>query len=526
MAAVAGSLFDLHADRIEEVINKNIDVMLPGYDPVWRNNVVTSQGVGPADAIGKDMKILRVFMGGMTGVLEQGAPRADFALYGDDTDNLGAKLYQQNLDQVFPDPLEGPNQRPYRLGIPMRSMVANIMMTLGELTAEANDAFIGQILAPKMEGFSRNIVHTLCNYFYLSQNDEYRISGISATPAVATTSGSTYTLTFSPDNSATDRYYVGQRLDLYNLATSGVDRVNTSNPIYVSAVDELTNRVTLISEGDVFGNVDGSESSHFLVYRNSNSDATPSSGSSGEAEFTGIAGINSWLKGRDGDTVLLGGEAVSGDSVDVAVHPEHKSAFFDLSNATLTEHTLRQYLRRFHAAKMKYGYSIDTIIASEGVWLAYAGTKIGREYLDRTGRVASLSSEGLNTDEYFGGMRFQFDGRSYTGYTSCYVESGTVYGIKTGGSNWKRYVPPDGQINSTFDRVPAFAPFRFVASNLTGTGTNRLPIYDTSSSANITRATEGAQMPGWLRMQLVPDQFAGLKLLNCAEDTQYMSTTI
>jgi hypothetical protein len=520
MAAVAGSLFDLHADRIEEVINNNIDVMLPGYDPVWRNTIVTSQGVGPADAIGKDMKILRVFMGGMTGVLEQGAPSNDFALYGDDTDILSEKIYKQNLNQVFPDPLEGPNQNPYRLGIPMRSMLANIAMTLGELTAEANDAFIGQILAPKMEGFARNIVHTLCNYFYVSQNDQYRLCNIAASPAPAQSGTGPYFVTFSPDNSATDRFYVGQRLDLYGADNN---RDNTAGPIYVSAVDELTNRVTLVSETDIFTGAAGK----YLVYRNSNTDGTPSSGSSAEAEFTGIAGINSWLKGRSGDTVLLGAEAVGGgDDIDVAVHPEHKSAFFDVGSVTLTEHTLRQYLRRFHAAKMKYGYTIDTLIASEGVWLAYAGTKIGREYLDRTGRVASIRNEGLDTDENFGGMRFSFDGRSYTGYTSCYVESGTVYGIKTGGSNWKRYVPADGQINSTFDRVPAFAPFRFVASNLTGTGTNRLPIYDSSASGNLSRATEGAQMPGWLRMQLVPDQFAGLKLLNCAEDTEYMSTTI
>ena len=141
MAAVSGSLFNLHEDRIEEVINKNIEVFLPGLDPIWRDLISTSQGVGPADALGRDLKILKVFMGSMAGVLEQGAPRGDLTLYGDDTDTHGSRLYTQSLNQVWPDPTEGPNAAPYRLGINMRSMMSNIMFTLGEMQAEATSAF-------------------------------------------------------------------------------------------------------------------------------------------------------------------------------------------------------------------------------------------------------------------------------------------------------------------------------------------------------------------------------------------------
>ena len=55
MAATTGSLFDHHSVRIEEVINKNIEIFLPSLDPVWRDTVVSNQGVGPAEAIGRDM---------------------------------------------------------------------------------------------------------------------------------------------------------------------------------------------------------------------------------------------------------------------------------------------------------------------------------------------------------------------------------------------------------------------------------------------------------------------------------------
>ena len=234
---------------------------------------------------------------------------------------------------------------------------------------------------------------------------------------------------------------------------------------------------------------------------------------------TGIAGVNSWLKGGSGtnDNFLLGDEkdGTAANQIDVTVHPEFKS-FTKSSIGTLTEHKLRQYLRRFHAAKNKYGQYIDCLIASDGVWLAYEATKIGREILDRTGRLSSMTSEGSNE-----GFQFAFDGRSYTGYTSTYVEDGSVYGIRKGGNNWKRYVPPTPSGYSSFAQTDAFIPFNFIAGALTGTGTNKLPIYDSSATGNRSMVTEGVQMPGLLRMQLVPDQPAGLKLTGVTTDTVY-----
>jgi len=119
------------------------------------------------------------------------------------------------------------------------------------------------------------------------------------------------------------------------------------------------------------------------------------------------------------------------------------------------------------------------------------------------------------------GFSFTMDGRTYKGYTSNYVEDGTVYGIRKGGSNWKRYVPPTPASVTSFDRLDGFIPFNFIAGALTGTGTNKLPIYDTASGGGISRVTEGVQMPGMLRMQLVPDQPAGMKLTTVTTDNTF-----
>lgn len=526
MAATVGSLFATHAERIEEIINKNVDVILPGVDPVWMDNVVTSQGVAGAGEIGRDMEIIRVFQGGLTGVLEQGAPRDDFALFGDDQDTVikAGRLHKQGLDNVFPDPLEGPNQTPYRLVIPLRSMVANIMFTLGELQADALPATIGQIVAPKLEGFARNMAVTLCNYWYINENDNYQLSNLGATSGTTTLTWTSNVATFQPTNEATHRYHVGMRVDIY--PSSGAT-IRNADAVYVTDVDHLTNTVELTAvanTGTWQANVDTSD---IVVLRR-----TGTAGTAGAQK--GIAGINSWLRtGGDtsgtGEDYLLGSDAVtshgSGTSaIDVNVYSEHKSMGYDMEGKVMTEHTLRQLLRRFHAAKNPYGYFIDTLIASDGVWLAYEATKIGRERIDRSSRIGGTTPEGYSSNANFGGFSFQMDGRNYTGYTSCYIEDGTIYGLRMGGSNWKRYVPPDVRNTKPFDRNSSFIPFRFVASALTGLGTNQLPIFSNDANDR-SRVTEGSQMPGWLRMQLAPDQFCGMKIVNCATDKIYASTT-
>ncbi len=549
------NLFSTHADRIEEVINKNIDVMLPGVDPVWENMVTSSQGVGPVDALGKDYKILRVFQTGMTGILESGKPLDDFGLRGDDATELGARLYRQTLSQTFPDATGGPNQNPYRLGIPMRSMVSNIMFTLGELQAEATPSFIGQIIAPKLEGFARNIAQTLCNTWYQNQNETYRLAKVAS--VTASSGGGVFRAVVTLDNNAVDRFYVGQRIliiegtatadiagntadDAFVVRTaSGGAGASVVKDVFVESVDELTGQVTFISETDVFttNNSSGvavSVGDQILMAGSATISTTNAGGSfnqvacvavaSATSNLTGIAGVNHWLKVTGN---LLGTDADGSNAVSVTDHPEHRSFKYSNSSALLTEHTLRQLLRRFHAAKRKYGYYIDTLVASDGVWLGYESTKIGREMIDRTGRLSSLGTQGSEGGENFdSGFSFTCDGKTYKGHTSTYVEGNTLYGLRLGGQNWKKYVPPEYSGLSNMDGAPGYAPFKFVAGALTGTSTSQLPIYDSSATGNRNLVTEGSQMPGMLRMQVVPDQFCMMKITDIAEDRIKMATDI
>ena len=509
MAVPTGSLFDLHRDRIEEIINKNIDTMMPALDPIWRETIVSNQGVGKASELGRDMKIIKLYRSAvLTGVLESAYPKNYCVLYGDDTSPMSSIMYKQNVDQTWPDQFDTVKSKLFRMAVPMRAMLSNLQMSLGELQAEATPAFIGDVVAPYLKGFAQNLAHTLCLYWYVSQNDNYTIgtlASIGAPAAVGGNGNNSYTLQIEVAEKTFDRFYRGQRLDIFNGTTRVNQDVAGRKSVYVNQIDELTGKVTLISPN---WNFSGVANGHKLTFPNSQK----SNPGEGNPSFTGIAGVNSWMKfsGK-----LLGNEADGGDFIDVDEHPEFKS-FIKSDVGVLTEHKLRQYLHRFHAAKGKYGQTIDALIASDGVWLAYEAQKIGQYQLDRTGRLSSLTSEGSQE-----GFSFTFEGRTYKGHTSNYVEKETVYGIKKGGSNWKRYVPPDPKGVTRFQQADSFVPFSFVMPALTGGSSPKWPITYASGN-NTAMITEAVQMPGMLRMQLVPDQPTGMKLTGVTEDRVYM----
>lgn len=509
--STTGTLFGDQANRIQEILNKNIEVFLPSLDPAWRDTTVTSQGVGPANLIGKDMKILKIYMGSMAGIFEGGA-NANFTMLGDTVTDVTAKFSKQSLTQTWPDPTDGALAKPYRLGIQMKAMVSNLLVTMGEMQAEATPAFIGEVIAPKLEGHARLIAHTLCNYWYMQDNSNFSLGAISSIADLAVASSNT-TFNFIPSNLNIDRFAVGMRIDIWN--STGATRRNvdgSTNRVsaYVTAVDEILNRVYVTVVGlDLTGSIVNGDTIRFA------------NSAVGNPAGFGIAGINSWLKyaSGSGDSAhLLGPDRDTSNAINVNTHPEFRS-FYKSGVGTLTEHKLRQYLRGFHRAKEKYGQYIDCLIASDGVWLNYEAQKIGQYQLDRTNRLSSLTNEGSQE-----GFKFTFDGRTYTGYTSNYIESGTVYGLRKGGSNWKKYVPPSPKGTQKFDKAESFIPFEFVAPAL-GYSSIKVPITKPQTSTGIGLLTEGAQMPGMLRMQLVPDQPAGMRLDGVSEDRQYGATS-
>lgn len=511
-ASSAGQIFNTESGRIEEILSKQIDTILPTLDPIWRDTVVTSQGVGPVSEFSRDFVVNKLYRTGMTGVIEQMDTANNFGLFGDpnNADAISDRLLKSNSGtmKTFPDPKEGPKAKTFSLSCPMRAMYTNLMLTMGEMQMEATPAVIGDVIAPTLQGFAQNLSHTLCNYWYVSQNTSYRLGEITATVAASAAVGATASWEVSITEESYERFFAGQRVDVYNSAgTVRQNHVITGDnsgayvPTYVHSVDDLTGKIRLVADTDWGDTAAGM----IIVYANSGQAA--GSADNAGSTFTGIAGVNSWIKAT-GD--LLGSEAGT-NKIDVGEHPEFKS--FCLDNVgVLTESKLRKYIRRFHAAKQKLGQTIDTLVASDGVWLSYEAQKIGQYQIDRTGNLSSLSSEGSED-----GFAFTFEGRTYRGHTSNYVSKGEVYGWKTSGNNWKRYVPPEYAGLQKMGEVDQHVPFRFVVPALTGGSSVKYPYMNAGSNL----LTEAVQMPGMLRMQLIPDQAAGLKLGGVTTDKEF-----
>jgi hypothetical protein len=539
MAAPVGSLFSTHSVRIEEIISKNIEFFYPAMDPFFTKMVASNQGVGNAGEYGRDWKIRKTYMGSLTGVIDQGGPSGDFTLYGGANDTtLGQKTHLKGLEESWPDAFESPHASPIPLGIPMRSMLTNLPITLGELQAEVTPAFIGNVVAPKLEGFSKNIALTVAMFFYLSQNNFYRLSylaGNSGTGWNATLDTNRELMvdtTFS--NYAAERFFVGQRVQFFSSDGATLRQTPTlgTNTVFVVTRVNLNKGLVYFRALDNQAiNGAGFANNDVIVFAKSKGNAaTPYAQS---PYFTGIAGLNSWIKTGSGsgltwgsgdyvDNFLLGAEADGQNAISVVEHPEFASLSFNLAGAPVTEHFLRQVCRRWYMSKGRFGMDIDSFVAPDGVWLAYEAQLIGRQVEQRRGMLSTLKS-GQGSDNGAMGdadILFVMDGKTFSGYTSVFAESGTIYGHKIRGGNWKRYTPPDPRGVRAGGNVPSWAPFRFVAPALTGTDSIQMPVYRTNGSGR-TVPTEGAQMPGMLRMQVVPDQIPGIKITGAAEDRLY-----
>jgi hypothetical protein len=558
MAAPTGSFLYTKSPIIQEIINKGIEIAMPTMSPIWKRVVAGNAAAIEKSQFGRDLVVIKTFQQGLAGVFEDGGARLDSTLYGDPLNlNLGDKLFMQGNGfgfsaQGWPDPLQGPNPRPFRLRVHMRSMVSNLAWTLGELDAEALPAYLGEVIAPKLAAHSALISHRLCTQWFLNQNTNFRLCTchyVSGSITIAYDAGN-QELTFYTSNLSINRFHVGQRVQFWvsnsraladlktydgSVATSPLD---PDSCFIVTKIDELTNKVSVrhwknqvIAQSGAGANQNfptaasyagAMEVSFFGVAGQS---STPNASSTNNYT-TGIAGLYSWMKVGDtsGTTqttnnTLLGLEADAStgpdgatQAINVNSHPEFKSMSVDMSNQPLTEHTLRKIVRRWHMARGKYGQEIDLFMASDGVWLAYEGTKIGQYEIHREGRLSSLNKEGSEE-----GFTFSFDGKTYNGETDSYMESNTVLGIKTRGGNWKKYVPPSGH-GRRWDKAPAGVPFELVASSMTGLPSNQLPIFRTGNNNDAVQLTEFVQMPGRLRMQLVPDQPTGLIISNVAED--------
>lgn len=520
----AGTLWDSNRTAIQEVLNKTIETTMIEEDPIWKKMGLSSMGVAPVTIGGRDMLVHKLLSTRVnTGVIEEGAPYGDFSLYGENRlTSWGEKQQRAGSPvQSYPDPFNGVLPKFYRFSIPMRSRLASLGLTLDQARMNVMDPVAAKMLSEITLGFAQNITEYFTHDFYADQGSSYKLCSVGTGSSVD--SGSR-TITVTPPDNTIDRFSVGQAVDFFNSTTRVNEVSGTAIRCKVRKVDPVQNKVviqvepdtTILAAGD-FTTISGAVTTTTLLVRANSYSSTYG--------FTSVAGINSFMKfggSSDNDIYLLGGEAVNnsslGGAISVKDHPEFRSMKWDLAGDTLTEHKMRLYLDAWNRAKARFGRSksLDTWLGTPGQLRSWQGTKIASEYFDRgTSGQHSLTNEG-GADS----LAFIHSGKKFSLLTSNRIEAGTSYIIKTGGGNWKKYVPPKTPgTQSGGDKVPSFIPFEFVGSWLNGNSSIQIPYRNSNG-----RPTTGFEMPGDVRMQVAPECPDGIKFVNVAEDKVFADT--
>ena len=516
------ALLDRKSPQIAEKIGKAIIERMAKRCVWFREKVVNSMGTIPVDQFGRDYKIIKTFHNPVGGVIESDRGRARISIDGDATTIVAPKFHTQQVVQTFPDPLTGVNPNPYRLGIQLHGMLTNLALTMGDLDLEANPNNIGSTIAPRMAGFTNMVANHIELYWWLSQNNDYRLCAISAISAITSTTVSTqtyYTFTFEPDNLCALRFVLGDRLDMYD--STGTDRKNDSQSaaasqtvstrlnLWVAAVSPMENKVTLAADSNPAswtgnGGVNPANGD-ILVFANSKL---------GSSTVLGLFGVESWLKfgGGSNDNYLLGAERDTANAIDVTLHPEFRS-YLKENVGILTESKLERYLSMVQMALEAQGWQeLDTLVCSYGVTQKYLEQKVGQYMLDRTGRPASISNEG-----HTGEFGITVGGRKYTMTHSNCMSAQTVYGLRVKG-NWQAAVPPSGKGLSRDGMMGGGIPFEFCGKQL-GMPGNLVPIFNATGTH--TALTTAAMMPGRIRLQWVPNQPVGMKLTGVTEAREF-----
>lgn len=535
----AATFMNEQADRIQELIGTTITRLMPAEDQVWEKMIVNSLGVESADNIGRDYLIRKRYEVGLAGVVEGDAAQDDALMYGDQTTtSLGDRLYTDDVNSFLPDPSQGVNARPIKLAIPMRGLKTNLQLSFAEMRADNLKATLGEVVAPKLRGYGKHITQYLCLSWFLSQNNYYRISNITdvsaAVSVVANTSNQEIEIDLANYGDYTvTRLKPGNRVQFYSsngTTLRELPSLQDQTVLVVVSVDPWTHKVRMRAPDksalNTFISTTLQDNDIIVLMGMKGTSTTPFTTS---PNFAGIAGWNSWIKtGLAGNDTLLGGEAVSGESINVNTHPEFKSFLVNNGGQPLTEYKMTRILNQYHVSGHSWGLELDTLIGSPGITQSVLASRIGREQIDRTGRLASMQSLGVQGGSTDGtGSRYSItvNGRKYDLYESAYVEDGTIYGHKMGGGNWVVAVPPDiaGQQSDSRLGVNAKFPFRLVAP-MYGHAGALLPIQRVSGNRVVY--AKGMQMPGVLNCQVYPrQQISGLKITNIATDRLLQATS-
>lgn len=404
MADTIGSI----ANVLKEELAPGIRESLVDIDDVFKNIVSTSMGV-ERDGLGRTWQFIHTFETGLSGGYKIRSAAGPNVVSGLDN------LTMFGTPQGYPSQAEVTSAAYLQKTITLKEGAGSLAIPHQYLRADQLTAAIGSAVRAELRGTAKKIAHTHAIHFFLDDTTNMAIADVGDVSATVTNnSTSAITVDFGGTDAQAPirRFYPGMLVDFHDPLTPFAKR--NSDSLWV------TDQLDPLADTVIFKAVDGVstvtlEDDDVVVFKDSRTQA--------------FSGLNSWIKNTG---------SVFG--ITLATFPHFKSLIVDLSSAVLTEPVLNKNWARFYDA---YGTSksIDTIITTPGVTIGYLDNLSTTKSANEVGRY-QRQGEPLEVSAGWGGFNYVYNGHAVRWLISSYAARGSLYGIKLGQGNIKRFVPP------------------------------------------------------------------------------------
>ncbi len=452
-------LDNLVREELPQIIHEMGPVIAPVFDKIKR----TAFGVKSQSGLGRGYKVIHLYETGVAGIIESADPMGpDFNAIETNQVQILAQGDLESGLSVFPDARQSPHTGDIKRELQLHKMVGNFSIPAAWKQADLLNAAQIKKVARDMKAVAKlKAIYEASSFFSHSVANEAgfvtQVLGKVLTIAENTdlTASNYIDVTINETYGRISNFRQGMRIDIVEddngtlqngsaSATPAVDGTEVQN--YTDSTEKYVHMI--ITSVDFLGK------KFTLRPINSDTGTTPTYASGyGSSTVPGVAGdwltfahtsrynsgsrpqfswgINDWVKSSG---TILGG-ASKAAALDLALYPQFKSQVVPV-NGPLTDDVINGYIGGYLDAYP--GETLDTVITTQGVqlkWLQQPGLYNNRQNYERTGKALSFKGG-------WSSIAYEFGGRTYEWIMSPMCLSNTLYALKFGGDNIKRYGPP------------------------------------------------------------------------------------
>lgn len=462
MAQAIASLDNLVREELPQIIHEMGPVIAPVFDKIKR----TAFGVKSQTGLGRGYKVIHLYETGVAGLIESGDPLGpDMTTFAGNQAQLLAQGALSSGLSIFPSAVEVPHTGDIKRELTLHKVVGNFSIPAAWKQADLLNAAQIKKVARDMKAVAKlKAIYEASSFFSDSVTADSgnvsqvlgRITSIAEADFTGGRSGyeDYVDIVINETHGRISNFRQGMRIDIVadssgtlqdGVAVDGTDVRNYTHTdqdyvhLIVNHVDFLGKKITLRPINSVDGDTPN--------YGSGTSDDLFQAGQAGAANdwlvFAKTTryvaatrpqfswGLNDWIKSSG---TIMGG-ASGAAALDLTVFPQFKSQVKDVSGP-LTDNVINGYIGGYLDAYP--GETLDTIITTQGVqlkWLEQPGLYNNRQNYERTGK-------GLSFKGGWSQISYEFGGRTYEWIMSPMCLSNTLWALKFGGDNIRRYSPP------------------------------------------------------------------------------------